>query len=82
MAECEVCHNDYEKSFTVTMGGRAHTFDSFECAIHALAPRCSHCQCKIVGHGLESEGSYFCCANCARHRGIKELRDNAQLSGL
>ena len=38
MAKCEVCGNDYDKSFTVTMKGTAHTFDSFECAIHALAP--------------------------------------------
>ena len=38
MAKCEVCGNDYDKSFTVTMKGKSHTFDSFECAIHALAP--------------------------------------------
>src|SRR5262245_39172370 len=51
MAKCEVCGNDYDKSFTVTMGGASHTFDSFECAIHALAPECAHCGCKIMGHG-------------------------------
>ena len=38
MAKCEVCGNDYDKAFTVTMNGWSHTFDSFECAIHALAP--------------------------------------------
>lgn len=32
MAKCEVCGNDYDKSFTVTMGGKTHTFDAFECA--------------------------------------------------
>jgi len=36
MAKCEVCGNDYDKAFTVTMGGRARTFDSFKCAIQAL----------------------------------------------
>jgi hypothetical protein len=38
MATCEVCDNDYDRAFTVTMAGQAHTFDSFECAINALAP--------------------------------------------
>jgi len=38
---CEVCGNDYDKAFTVTLGGRLHTFDSFECAIQALAPACA-----------------------------------------
>ena len=47
MAQCEVCGNDYDKSFEVMMGGRGHTFDSFECAIHALAPRCEHCGCML-----------------------------------
>ena len=36
--KCEVCGNDYDKVFVVEMGGARHTFDSFECAIHALAP--------------------------------------------
>jgi hypothetical protein len=45
MARCEMCGNDYDKSFTVTMAGtsEARTFDSFECAVHALAPTCPHC---------------------------------------
>lgn len=40
MARCEQCGNDYDKSFEVTMGGRTMIFDSFECAIQALAPTC------------------------------------------
>src|SRR5437763_10382283 len=53
MAKCEVCGNDYDKAFTVTMNGQPHTFDSFECAVHALAPTCAHCGCQVVGHGVE-----------------------------
>ena len=49
MATCETCGNDYDKAFQVTMNGKAHTFDSFECAIHALAPECEHCGIRIVG---------------------------------
>ena len=49
MPTCETCGNNYDKAFQVTMGGKSHTFDSFECAIHALAPACKHCGCRIVG---------------------------------
>jgi hypothetical protein len=75
MAKCEVCGNDYDKAFTVTMAGKAHTFDSFECAIHALAPACNHCGCRVVGHGVEKGGTVYCCANCATHAGATGLRD-------
>jgi hypothetical protein len=77
MAKCEVCGNYYDKTFQVIRGGESHTFDSFECAIHALAPECSHCHCKIVGHGMEANGQFFCCAHCANHSGKTEMRDRA-----
>lgn len=72
---CDVCGNDYDKAFQVTRGGETLTFDAFECAIEAMAPRCAHCECRIIGHGLESDGDIFCCANCARQAGERELRD-------
>ena len=77
MAKCDVCGNDYDKAFTVTVAGRTHTFDSFECAIHALAPACAHCGCKVVGHGVEQGGTIFCCAHCAKQAGITGLKDRA-----
>jgi hypothetical protein len=77
MNPCEVCGNTYDKSFQVVMGGEAHTFDSFECAIHALAPACAHCGCKIVGHGMESDGKFYCCAFCARAIGEPAMQDRA-----
>lgn len=75
MATCEVCGNDYDKSFEVVQGGESHVFDSFECAIHALAPRCEHCQCRVIGHGVEANGSIYCCVHCAEHQGERGLRD-------
>lgn len=75
MAQCEVCGNEYDKSFEVIAAGKKHTFDSFECAVHKLAPKCDHCGTKIVGHGVEAHGKFFCCANCARMGGAKEARD-------
>ena len=56
MPVCEVCGNDYDKTIEVSASGETHTFDSFECAIHALAPHCAHCDCRIVGHGVEVGG--------------------------
>jgi hypothetical protein len=75
MAKCEVCDNDYDKAFDVVRGGETHTFDSFECAIHALAPTCAHCRCKIVGHGVEAAGSYYCSAHCAKVSGVRGVDD-------
>jgi hypothetical protein len=78
MARCDVCGNDYDKAFTVTMDGEEHTFDSFECAIHALAPTCNHCGCKVIGHGVEQDGVIFCCASCAHHAGVAGLHDRVR----
>ena len=72
---CEVCGNVYDKAFEVVMAGQSHVFDSFECAIHALAPTCDHCGCKIIGHGVEANGSFYCCAHCAKHEGVRGVDD-------
>jgi len=77
MARCETCGNEYDKAFQVTMSGRSHTFDSFECAIHTLAPTCAHCGCKVVGHGVEANGTFYCCAHCAHTSGVHEVHDRA-----
>ena len=77
METCEVCGNQYDKSITVTRGNEKHVFDSFECAIHMMAPQCSHCQCRIIGHGVESDGKFYCCAHCAKKSGVKGVDDRA-----
>ena len=75
MAKCDHCGNDYDKAFTVTQAGTTHTFDSFECAIAMVAPECGQCRCRIIGHGVEASGSFYCCANCAKMAGVDGLRD-------
>ncbi|MFT4176107.1 MAG: hypothetical protein QM627_05575 [Luteolibacter sp.] len=77
MKTCDCCGNHYEQTFDVEMGGRSYTFDSFECAIHLLAPVCPACQCRIIGHGVEGEGGIYCCAHCARRQGVEGVVDNA-----
>lgn len=75
---CEVCGNEYDKCFEVHMKGVTHIFDSFECAIEALAPRCAHCGCRIIGHGVEVHGVFYCCAHCANHNGINHVEDHIE----
>lgn len=77
MARCEVCGNEYDKAFQVVRGGETRTFDSFECAIHAMAPVCEHCDCRVIGHGVEAGDRVFCCAHCAKESGVTELADRA-----
>ena len=75
MGRCETCGNDYDKSFEVRMAGKTHVFDCFECAVHALAPVCGHCGCRIIGHGVEADSGYYCCVHCASAVGERALRD-------
>jgi hypothetical protein len=75
---CEVCGNEYDKAFSVEAAGKRHVFDSFECAIQALAPRCAHCGCRVIGHGTEAAGRTFCCAHCAHQAGVREVQDRQE----
>jgi hypothetical protein len=77
VARCDVCGNEYDKAFQITLEGQTHTFDSFECAIHALAPVCAHCGCKVIGHGVEAGGRVYCCAHCAGEEGVSGVADRA-----
>jgi hypothetical protein len=79
VATCEVCGNDYDKTFEIIVAreSKHHVFDSFECAIQALAPRCAHCGCRVIGHGVEGGGLIFCCASCAKRAGIGGVADRA-----
>ena len=79
MATCETCGNDYWMSFEVhTQAGAVHTFDSIECAAQGIAPVCEHCGCRVLGHGVEAAGHFYCCAHCAHTSGdgqAAEIRD-------
>jgi hypothetical protein len=76
-ATCEVCGNGYDKAFQVVAAGATHVFDSFECAIQAMAPRCDHCGCRVIGHGVEVGNKMFCCAHCAQTEGHRQVKDRA-----
>ncbi len=79
MPTCDVCGTEYDKVLMVTgADGGSYVFDSLECAIHRLAPTCDHCGCRILGHGIESEGRMFCCAHCASHQGVTSATDRVE----
>lgn len=78
MGTCEKCGNEYDKCFEVVIRGQRHVFDSFECAIQAVAPTCAHCLCRIIGHGVEVGEHMFCCAHCADSAGlVNAVQDRA-----
>ena len=77
MPVCDTCGNDYDRAFTVTLhDGQTLTFDSVECAAARIAPNCEHCGVRILGHGLEADGRFFCCDHCAEKSGVTGLRDS------
>lgn len=78
MKQCDTCGNNYDKSFQVNLAGRTYTFDSFECAVHRLAPSCRHCGCRILGHGVEANGQLFCCAHCSKQEGVHGAVDRVE----
>lgn len=72
---CEVCGNNYDKPLLIEYQGNDYVFDCFECAISEIAPSCAHCGIKVIGHGMESGGQFFCCAHCAKQVGQTGMVD-------
>jgi hypothetical protein len=75
MTICEVCGNDYDESFETYLDGEADILDQFECAFYAVAPTCAHCSGKVVKHGIEINGIFFCCAHCASQHETVSLQN-------
>ncbi len=73
--KCETCGNDYAHAFQIVMEGKEYTFDSFECAIRKLAPKCTHCGTQVIGHGVEENDLIFCCSHCAQATASHKIRD-------
>jgi len=71
---CATCGNVYERSLEVTLDDKTYTFDSFQCAIHHLAPLCGRCGCRVIGAGVQAKNAIFCSAHCAREEGVEGLQ--------
>jgi Prokaryotic metallothionein. len=74
MPRCAVCGGEYAKTMDIRLNGVTSTYDCFECAIHALAPACEHCGCRVIGHGVERGGKMFCCAHCAQQTSARPVQ--------
>jgi len=78
MGLCIVCGNESPRSFDVMYNGGILTFDTFQCAIHRLAPACGRCDCLILGHAVEGEdGVAYCCASCLQRAQGQEVPEAA-----
>ena len=83
MGPCEICGNAGANPIRVITDDSAHVFDCFECAIHAIAPRCDNCGCRIIGHGVSTVDSTYCCDHCRRvgsDDGLVLRRDGSESS--
>lgn len=76
MKHCEVCGNESDRLIEIKNGDIVRLFDSFECAIQLLAPRCENCHCTIIGHGSDAHGKIYCCSSCVRQHEAEILRNS------
>jgi hypothetical protein len=70
MARCDICQNESDHCFVLLVGGRPETYDSLECAVHALTLTCDSCSWRIAGPGIERDGFFFCSPYCAKQEDI------------
>jgi hypothetical protein len=79
--QCSYCGNESDLAFRVVASdGESRVFDSFECAIEALAPRCMHCACRIIGHPVRRKSALFCCEPCARRAASDAVDESSRES--
>jgi hypothetical protein len=65
MPTCATCGHEVSQAFQISTHADGLVFDTFECAIHRLAPHCPTCGCAILGHGFGSRDALYCSYGCA-----------------
>lgn len=65
-ARCVNCGFNIEKDYILFINGTEYTFDSFECAVNFVAPRCANCNSIIMGHGIKYSDEIFCSQICSK----------------
>lgn len=61
---CMNCGFNIEKDYILFINGTEFTFDSFECAINFVAPRCSNCSTIVIGKGVRNGEDIYCSDSC------------------
>lgn len=64
---CVNCGVNIEKDYILFINGAEFTFDSFECAVNFVAPRCANCNTIIMGHGIKSAEDIYCSTFCSQN---------------
>lgn len=64
-ARCVNCGLNIEKDYILFINGTEFTFDSFECAVNFVAPRCANCNTIIMGRGVHTGGEIYCSPTCS-----------------
>lgn len=80
IVRCEVCGNDRNQCFEVWLGSERHIFDSFECAMHALSPKCAYCNCQLSGQGLQVGNVLYCSSWCANAALVRDYESRIILN--
>ena len=70
MDRCVQCGNHYDKSFEVRMGGPHHDLRLIRMRDPGARASVPNCGNRMIGHGVQHG-----CVHCAKHEGVKGLRD-------
>lgn len=65
-SRCVNCGVDIEKDYILFINGTEFTFDSFECALNFVAPRCTNCNSIVMGKGIRRDGDVYCSKSCSQ----------------
>ena len=63
-SRCINCGENIEKDYILFINGAEFVFDSFECAVNFVAPRCAHCNSVILGPGVKQLDDTYCGTSC------------------
>lgn len=72
-ARCVNCGDNIEKDYILFINGAEFTFDSFECAINFIAPRCTNCNTIIIGRGVNVGGDIYCSPGCSHSENFSPI---------
>ena len=70
---CVNCGSNIEKDYILFINGAEFVFDSFECAVKFVAPRCAHCNSIIMGKGFSKSDELFCSVSCSNETNFSPL---------
>lgn len=67
-ARCEKCGLNIEKDYILFINGKEFTFDSYDCAVNFVAPRCAHCNSIIAHREIKHREEAYCSQYCFKEK--------------